>query len=111
MIQVNGEDSASITFDPSADHFDTQEAVVDNIYVKIPDGFYMERQLNIEKKVLKDGVATTSDQTFYATVNEVDPTTGEETTVITTELKQNDTVTVLFQVADISDKDVVLVFH
>ena len=107
MIQVNGEDSASITFDPSADHFDTQEAVVDNIYVKIPDGFYMERQLNIEKKVLKDGVATTSNQTFYATVNEVDPATGEETTVITTELKQNDTVTVLFQVADISDKDVV----
>ena len=111
MIQVNGEDSARITFDPSADHFDTQEAVVDNIYVKIPDGFYMERQLNIEKKVLKDGVATTSDQTFYATVNEVDPATGEESTVITTELKQNDTVTVLFQVADISDKDVVQTYR
>lgn len=105
-IQVNGDDTTNITFDASADHFDNAEAVVDNIYVKIPDGFYLERQLNIEKKVLKDGNEITTDDTFYATVNEIDPDTGEETTVITVELKQNDKVTVLFQVADMADKDV-----
>ena len=37
---------------------------------------------------------------FYATVKEVDPDTGEETTVITTELTQNDRVAVNFQILD-----------
>ena len=54
MITVNGDDTTSVTFDAGADHFDTQEAVVQNIYVKLPDGFYMERLLWIEKKVLLD---------------------------------------------------------
>lgn len=107
MIQVNGDDTTNITFDASADHFDTQEAVVDNVYVKIPDGFYMERQLNIEKKVLRDGNEITTDDTFYATVNEIDPETGEETTIITAELKQNDVVSVIFQIANREDKDVI----
>lgn len=107
MIQVNGDDTTNITFDASADHFDDQEAVVDNIYVKIPDGFYMERLLWIEKKVLKDGNEITADDTFYATVNEVDPNTGDETTLITVELTQNDKVMVSLPVSDLEDLDTV----
>lgn len=76
-------------------------------YVKIPDGFYMERLLWIEKKVLKDGSEITADDTFYATVNEVNPNTGDETTLITVELSQNDKVMVSFPVTDLEDIDTV----
>ena len=106
FITVDGDDSTSVTFDAGADHFDTKEAVVQNVYVKLPDGFYMERLLWIEKKVLKDGEETTVDDTFYATVNEIDPNSGDETTVTTVELAQNDKVMVSFQVTDLADKDV-----
>ena len=50
--------------------------------------------------MVKDGQQITTDDTFYATVKEVDPDTGEETTVITTELTQNDRVAVNFQILD-----------
>ena len=68
--------------------------MVDNVYTDLPDGFYLERNLWIQKNVIKDGQQITTDDTFYATVKEVDPDTGEETTVITTELTQNDRVAV-----------------
>lgn len=106
MITVNGDDSTSVTFDANADHFDTQEAVVQNVYVKMPDGFYMERLLWIEKKVLLNGEETTTDDTFYATVNEIDPDTGDETKITTIELEQNAKVMVSFQITDLADKDV-----
>ncbi len=107
-IQVNGNDTTGIVFDASADHFDTQEAVVDNIYVKIPDGYYLDRELWIEKKVLKDGSQTTTDETFYATVVEVDPDTGEETKIETIDLIQNGKVQVtLPPISELEDADTV----
>lgn len=66
----------------------------------------MERLLWIEKKVLLDGEETTTDDTFYATVNEIDPETGDETTITTIELEQNAMVMVSFQITDLADKDV-----
>lgn len=104
-ITVNGDETTSVTFDASAENF-SQEAVVENLYIDLPDGFYMERMLWIEKNVVKDGEQTTTDDKFYATVNEVDPDTGDETTITTVELKQNDKVMVAFQVMDLSELEV-----
>lgn len=105
-ITVNGDETTEVTFDVSEENFE-QEAVVENLYVDIPDGFYMQRLLWIQKNVIKDGEKTTTDDKFYATVNEIDPETGDEITIKTVELKQNDKVMVVFQVMDIAEMDIV----
>lgn len=104
-ITVNGDEMTSVTFDASAENF-SQEAVVENLYIDLPDGFYMERVLWIQKNVVKGDEQTTTDDKFYATVNEVDPDTGDETTITTVELDQNDKVMVTFQVMDLSELEV-----
>lgn len=97
FIAVNGTDGTALNF---TNAYKDQAVVVDNVYTDLPDGFYLERNLWIQKNVIKDGQQITTDDTFYATVKEVDPDTGEETTVITTELTQNDRVAVNFQILD-----------
>lgn len=104
-ITVNDEDTTEVTFDAREENF-SQESVVENLYTDIPDGFYMERLLWIQKNVIEDGEQITTDDKFYATVNEIDLETGEETTIMTVELKQNDKVRVTFHVMDIAEKDV-----
>lgn len=107
-IDVNGETGSMVTFDNV--NFDVQEAVVNNIYLDLPDNFYMERLLWIQKNVVKDGQQTTVDDTFYATVNEVQED-GSEVKVETLELKQNDKVSLVFQSTDIADKDKVFKYR
>ena len=107
-IDVNGDTDSKVTFD-NVD-FNVQEAVVNNIYLDLPDNFYMERILWIQKNVVKDGQQTTVDDTFYATVNEV-LDNGDETKVKTLKLKQNDKVKLVFQSTDIADKDKVFKYR
>ena len=100
--QSSGTDGTALNF---TNAYKDQAVVVDNVYTDLPDGFYLERNLWIQKNVIKDGQQITTDDTFYATVKEVDPDTGEETTVITTELTQNDRVAVNFQILDKEELD------
>ena len=102
FIAVNGTDGTALNF---TNAYKDQAVVVDNVYTDLPDGFYLERNLWIQKNVIKDGQQITTEDTFYATVKEVDPDTGEETTVITTELTQNDRVAVNFQILDEEELD------
>lgn len=107
-IDVNGETGSMVTFDNV--NFDVQEAVVNNIYLDLPDNFYIERLLWIQKNVVKDGQQATVDDTFYATVNEIQED-GSEVKVETLELKQNDKVSLVFQSTDIADKDKVFKYR
>ena len=102
FIAVNGTDGPALNF---TNAYKDQAVVVDNVYTDLPDGFYLERNLWIQKNVIKDVQQITTEDTFYATVKEVDPDTGEETTVITTELTQNDRVAVNFQILDEEELD------
>lgn len=66
---------------------------VNNNYYYLPDGFYLEGQINIKKRVVVDGQETKVNDTFYAGVFQK-ASDGTLTLVQNTELKQNDTVTV-----------------
>lgn len=73
----------------------TPQAVsyVNNYYYYIPNGYYLNGKLEIEKKVLVDDQAANTDETFYAGIFEKDEE-GDLVLLQNVELKQNDKVTV-----------------
>ena len=64
-------------------------AYVNNIFITLPEGFFVNGKIEITKNVVVDGVKKTVDDKFYATVFD-----DSGKAVSTVELKQNDKVTV-----------------
>ena len=64
-------------------------AYVNNIFITLPEGFFVNGKIEITKNVVVDGVKKNVDDKFYATVFD-----DSGKVVSTVELKQNDKVTV-----------------
>ena len=69
------------------------EVKLNNVYSEMPEGFYVEGQIDITKRVLRNGKEMTTDETFFAGIFTQDEE-GVQTLYTVVALNQNGTVSV-----------------
>lgn len=92
VCQIDGAGTNEVKLDLAADAVEGK-VNLNNMYYELPEGYYLDAEISITKKVLRNGKTSTEEDTFYAGIftKEAD---GTMKLFEVTELKQNGTVTV-----------------